>query len=139
MASGVGLHSDCLPAYQKLKGPTRKHKYIIYTLNSNNTEIIVDKTSAETDYDGFLKDLPEDQCRWAVYDLEFEKDGAKRNKICFISWAPDNAKIKQKMVFTASLSALRRSLEGIGTDVQATDYDEVSYASVLEKASRLKS
>ena len=85
-ASGVGLHSDCLPAYQKLKGPTRKHKYIIYTLNSNNTEIIVDKTSAETDYDGFLKDLPEDQCRWAVYDLEFEKDGAKRNKICFISW-----------------------------------------------------
>lgn len=99
----------------------------------------MDKTSADTAYDKFLKDLPEDQCRWAVYDLEFEKDGAKRSKICFISWAPDNAKIKQKMVFSSSQNALRRGLDGIGADIQGTDYDEVSHASVLEKASRLKS
>jgi len=84
-SSGVGVSNDCLPAYQDLK-TRRKHKYIIYTLSSDNKEIIVDKTSADTAYDKFLKDLPEDQCRWAVYDLEFEKDGAKRSKICFISW-----------------------------------------------------
>lgn len=43
--------------------------------------------------------------------------------------APDNAKIKQKMVFSSSQSALRRGLDGIGADIQGTDYDEVSHAS----------
>lgn len=26
-----------------------------------------------------------------MYDVEFEKDGGKRNKITFISWVPDDA------------------------------------------------
>ena len=83
-ASGVAVHDDCIPKYKELK--IRKHKYITFTLSANNQEIVVDKTSTDGDYDKFLKDLPEDQCRWAVYDLEFERDGAKRSKICFISW-----------------------------------------------------
>lgn len=40
--------------------------------------------------------------------------------------SPDNARIKNKMVFASSKDALRRSLDGIGAEVQATDYDEVS-------------
>ena len=26
-----------------------------------------------------------------MYDVEFDKDGGKRNKITFISWVPDDA------------------------------------------------
>ena len=83
-ASGVAVHDDCIPTYKALK--TRKYKYMIFTLSSDNQQIVVAKTSTNANYDEFLEDLPEDQCRWAVYDLEFEKDGAKRNKICFIAW-----------------------------------------------------
>ena len=65
----------------------KRHKYIIFNLNKDFTEIVVEKSSSSTDYDEFMLDLPEDQCRWAVYDLEFEKEGAgKRNKLVFISW-----------------------------------------------------
>ena len=71
--------------YQDLK-LGKKYKYIIFNLNKENTEIIVEKSSDSTDYDDFVGDLPESECRYAVYDFEFEKEGAgKRKKIVFVS------------------------------------------------------
>lgn len=74
----------CITTYQQLK-LGRKFKYIIFTLNNDLSEIVVKKTSDAPDYETFAEDLPNDQCCWAVYDFEFEKDG-KRNKLCFVSW-----------------------------------------------------
>jgi len=84
-ASGVAVHDDCLTGYRDLK-LGHKHKYIIYNLSKDNTQIVVDKTSTASDYDDFLADLPETECRWAVYDFPYEKDGGKRNKLVFFSW-----------------------------------------------------
>jgi hypothetical protein len=28
----------------------------------------------------------QDECRWAVYDVTYEKDGGKRNKLTFYIW-----------------------------------------------------
>ena len=41
--------------------------------------------------------------------------------------SPDDAKIKQKMLFASSRDALRRSLVGIATEIQGTDYSEVEH------------
>jgi len=132
-SSGVQAHSDCIKEFNELK-LGKKTKYIIFRLNNDNTEIVVEKTSTSEEYEDFLKDLPEDQCRWAVYDLEFKKAGeGTRQKIVLCSWAPDAANIKAKMVFASSKDALRLSL-GIATEIQASDYDEVAYQVVLEKA-----
>ncbi|KAF8073886.1 actin depolymerizing factor [Lyophyllum atratum] len=173
MASGVGVNELCLKEYQALK-LKKTYKYIIFTLSKDFTEVVVEKTSASQDYDDFVADLPETECRWAVYDFDFEKeDGGKRNKIIFYSWyvaipfhrlrpalllsplrvlghlfvapvvlitmirSPDDAKIKQKMLFASSKDALRRSLVGIATEIQGTDFSEVAYESVLDKASRI--
>ncbi|KAJ7643942.1 actin depolymerizing factor [Roridomyces roridus] len=136
MASGVAVNPDCLEQFSDLK-LKKKYKYIVFTLNADNTEIVVGKTSTSTDYEDFIKELPETECRWAVYDLEFEKEGAgKRNKIVFYSWAPDDAKIKAKMVFASSKDALRRSLVGIHLEIQGTDFSEIAHEAVLDKAQR---
>jgi len=136
MASGVTVHPDCLTTFQALK-TGRKYKFVIFTLNGTNTEVIVHKTSDSTDYADFVNELPDGQCRWAVYDFEFEKEGAgKRNKICFVSWSPDDAKVKDKMVYASSKDALRRALVGLAVEIQGTDHSEVAYESVLEKANR---
>jgi len=136
MSSGVAVNPECLETYQSLK-LGKKIKYIIYTLSKDNTQIVVEKQSESTDYDQFLGDLPDTECRWAVYDFEFEKEGAgKRNKITFFSWSPDDSKIKQKMLFASSKDALRRSLVGIAAEIQGTDSSEVAYESVLDKVSR---
>ena len=65
----------------------KKYTYIIFTLSPDSTEIVVDKAVKQEDYDEFIKDLPETECRWAIYDFGFQKeDGSLRNKITFLSW-----------------------------------------------------
>ncbi|EDR13119.1 actin depolymerizing factor [Laccaria bicolor S238N-H82] len=136
MSSGVGVNPECIEVFQALK-LNKKHKYIIYKLNATNTEIVVDKTSDAQDYDTFTADLPETSPRWAVYDFAFEKEGAgKRHKITFYSWSPDDAKIKEKMLYASSRDALRRALVGIAVEIQGSDFSEVAYETVLEKASK---
>jgi cofilin len=72
--------------YQELK-LKKTIKYIIFMLNKDKTEIIPVKQSSSSDYDDFLKDLPETECRWAVYDLEFQnEEGGLRKKIIFLQW-----------------------------------------------------
>jgi cofilin len=41
--------------------------------------------------------------------------------------SPDNAKIKQKMLYASSRDALKRALTGIAVEIQGSDYSEVSY------------
>lgn len=116
----------------------KKLKYIIYALSDDFTEIVVEKTSEAQSYDAFLEDLPSGSCRYAVYDFEYTLEGSEgtRNKLCFITWSPDEAKIKNKMLYAASKDALRRALVGIAVEVQGTDASEVAYETVLEKATR---
>ena len=85
-SSGVAVNPECLDAFQELK-LKKKYKYIIFGLNKDKTEIVSIKADTSKDYDEFLTDLPESECRWAVYDFEFQKEeGGQRNKIVFYSW-----------------------------------------------------
>lgn len=147
--SGVAVSGECMERYQELK-LKKQHKYVVYKLSPNMAEIVVDKSSKETDYETFLEDLPSDEPRWAVYDFEYSKgDAGKRNKLVFYSWCappeiqstqdvtskhpfvsrrnPDGAKIKQKMVYASSRDTLRRALVGIAAEIQGTDKDEVGH------------
>lgn len=85
-SSGVAVSQECLEAFQSLK-LGKKLKFIIYTLSSDNREIVVAKTSSSSNYDDFLAELPAAECRYAIYDFEYEKgDEGKRSKICFFTW-----------------------------------------------------
>lgn len=85
-SSGVAVSPDCLEAFQQLK-LGKKLKYIIYTLSPDNRQIVVGKTSTSDSYDEFLAELPPAECRYAIYDFEYEKgDDGKRSKICFFTW-----------------------------------------------------
>ena len=133
----VQVADESLTAFNDLK-LGKKYKFIIYTLNDAKTEIVVDETSTETDYDAFLEKLPENECKYAIYDFEYEIGGGegKRSKIVFFTWSPDTAPVRAKMVYASSKDSLRRALNGVAADVQGTDFSEVAYESVLEKVSR---
>lgn len=113
----------------------KKYKFILYGLNDDKTQIVVKETSTDPSYDAFLDKLPENDCLYAVYDFEYQisESEGKRSKIVFITWSPDTAPIRSKMVYAASKDALRRALNGVYTDVQGTDFSEVSYEDILSK------
>ncbi|KAJ3575860.1 hypothetical protein NP233_g825 [Leucocoprinus birnbaumii] len=139
MSSGVEPAQACIDAFQELK-LKKTSKYIIYSLSKDLTEIIVEKKSPSTDYEEFLESLPEDEPRYAVVDVEYELEGGagKRSKIAFITWIPGLAKIKQRMVYASSKDALKKSLQGIQVEVQATDLDEAKRENIIEKLKRLR-
>lgn len=77
--------NECLEIYQQLK--QRKFTYIVYGLSEDKKSVQVLKTSQSRDFDEFVGELPEKECRWAIYDFEYELPGeGKRNKITFINW-----------------------------------------------------
>lgn len=79
--------SECLEKFQELK-TGKKLTYVIYGLSDDKKSIVVLKTSEEKDYDKFVGELPEKDCRWAVYDFEYTLPGGEgiRNKLAFIMW-----------------------------------------------------
>lgn len=56
-----------------------------------------------------------------------------RGILIFINRSPDTAKIKQKMVYASSKDGLKKKLDGVYTEIQCTDYSEVSHETVLDK------
>jgi cofilin len=87
-------------------------------------------------YEEFRSQLPERDCRYAIFDYEFQVDGGQRNKITFILWAPDSAPIKAKMMYTSTKDSIKKKLVGIQVEVQATDASEISEEAVAEKAKK---
>ncbi|KAG7663517.1 COF1 [[Candida] subhashii] len=135
--SGVAVDDECLNVFNELK-LGKKYKFIIFTLNETKTKVVVSETSTDTDYEAFVEKLPENDCRYAIYDFEYELGGGegKRSKIVFYTWSPDNAPVRSKMIFASSKDSLRRALNGVASDIQGTDFSEVEYETVLEKVSR---
>jgi cofilin len=72
----VGLAKECVPAFEELK-LGKKIKYIIFKLSDDKKNIEVEKSSTECDYETFIGDLPETECRYAIYDFEYDLEGGE--------------------------------------------------------------
>lgn len=135
--SGVAVNDSALQAFNELK-LGKKANFIIYKINDAKTEIVVEDEGTTDSYDTFIGKLPENDCRYAVYDFEYEISSGegKRSKLVFFTWSPDTAPVRSKMIYASSKDSLRRALTGISTEIQGTDFSEVAYESVLERVSR---
>jgi len=146
--SGVSISPECISKFNELK-LNKKIKYIVYKLSDDYKEIVVEETSEDGDWEAFREKLINAQSksktgkvgkgpRYAVYDFNYELASGEgsRSKITFIAWSPDDAGIQPKMVYASSKDALKRALNGIATEFQANDTDDIEYQSVLAKVSK---
>ena len=120
----------------------KKYKFILYKIADDKSAIEVEmkKTSSECQsHADFTKHLPANDCRFAVYDFGFSLgEAGNRNKICFVSWSPDTSSVKSKMLYAASKDAFKKRLEGLATEIQATDSSEADEQAFLERLSLIK-
>lgn len=139
-ASGVKVAKICTDEFEKMK-MNKAYRYIIFKLNDDMKEIIVDECAPRDATYKMMSDRllqigrEEGQCRYAAFDLEFELSGSPKQKLVFIAWAPEGVKIKPKMIYTSSKDYLKKALQ-IVIDIQATDADELSIENCIEKAKR---
>ncbi|KAL5009286.1 hypothetical protein ScPMuIL_014867 [Solemya velum] len=137
MASGVAVHDECVEAFTKIK-LGHKFKYIIFRLSDDLKKIIVEESGGlEKTYDDFVNKLREAEgkreCRYGVFDVKFTFNNMQREKLAFFLWSPDCATIKQKMLYTSSMKALKNKLVGIHVEVQCNDESDLALSHVLEK------
>ncbi|KEZ43796.1 hypothetical protein SAPIO_CDS3944 [Scedosporium apiospermum] len=146
--SGAAVAQECITAYNELK-LSKKYKFIIYKLSDDNKQIVVEEASDNKDWEVFREKLINATTknragalgkgpRYAVYDFEYQLasgDGI-RNKLTFIAWSPDDASIQAKMIYASSKEALKRTLTGIATELQANDADDIEYDSIIKTVSK---
>lgn len=139
MASGIEVSDQVVSTFNDIK-LSHKFRYMICKRNADNTSIEVESTAdSSKTYQDFTSALPPNECRYGVFDLEYSKSDADgvRQKILFFVWAPDTAKIKDKMLTASSKDAIKKQLVGISTEIQATDASEFDYQLVIDKVNSI--
>ncbi|XP_039032553.1 actin-depolymerizing factor-like [Hibiscus syriacus] len=122
-------------AFMELKRK-KIYRYLVFRIDEKEREVVVEKIGnpAET-YDDFTASLPENDCRYAVYDFNFvTSDNCRKSKIFFIAWSPSSSRIRAKMLYATSKHGLRRELDGIHYEIQATDPTEMDLEVLKERA-----
>ncbi|XP_010555867.1 PREDICTED: actin-depolymerizing factor 6-like [Tarenaya hassleriana] len=134
-ASGMGVSDQSKSTYMELQRK-KGHRYIVFKIDENKKEVMVEKTGAASEsFDDFVGSLPENDCRYAVYDFDFvTSENCQKSKIFFIAWSPSTSRIRAKMLYATSKDRFRRELEGIHYEIQATDPSEVDLEALRERA-----
>jgi len=112
-----------------------KGGFILFKIGNDKKTIIIDKKVDNFDsYDDFLKTIEdvEKQCRYAIVDISFETtDNRPTSKMVMVSWIPDTAKIREKMMYAGSKQALQSSCSGIGIQIDASDFSDLDFDSMI--------
>ncbi|KAK2998143.1 hypothetical protein RJ639_026596 [Escallonia herrerae] len=106
----------------------RNYRFIVFRIEEKIQEVTVEKVGQpEESYDDFASSLPADECRHAVYDFDFTTDeNCQKSKIFFIAWSPDTSRVRSKMLYASTKDRIKRELDGIQVELQATDPSEMS-------------
>lgn len=104
------MGDENMKAFQLLN--RRKTRYVFYRMDEFN--IVVDKIAERnTTYLDMVRDLPETEPRYIVYDFEFKSaDGRLTSKMFWIFWTPKNASQEKRVIYTQGLSKFRDQFSG---------------------------
>lgn len=83
---GVAEHS--VSTFKELQRK-KVHRYVIFKIDEKTKEVVVEKTGSPAEsYDDFTASLPENDCRYAVFDFDFvTSENCQKSKIFFIAWS----------------------------------------------------
>ncbi|CAL9235079.1 Actin-depolymerizing factor homology domain [Arabidopsis suecica] len=133
--SGMGVADQSKTTYLELQRK-KTHRYVVFKIDESKKQVVVEKTGNPAEsYDDFLASLPENDCRYAVYDFDFvTSENCQKSKIFFFAWSPSTSRIRAKVLYSTSKDQFRRELQGIHYEIQATDPTEVDLEVLRERA-----
>eukprot|EP01121_Diplochlamys_sp_Union-15-3_P009153 TRINITY_DN2475_c0_g1_i1.p1 TRINITY_DN2475_c0_g1~~TRINITY_DN2475_c0_g1_i1.p1 ORF type:complete len:162 (-),score=34.67 TRINITY_DN2475_c0_g1_i1:46-474(-) len=136
--TGVEINDKCIAEFNDFK-LKKKHRFIIFRVSDDLKSVVIEKTAEiSKTYSDFIKELPKDDCRYAVFNFQYDQGAeGQRSKVIFLLWAPEGSKIKHKMVYAGTKDALKKALEGLQIEIQGTDLSEISEEEVLAKCKQI--
>jgi len=117
--SGVNVSEEVKKAYESIyttrKG-SKKYRYATVKFNDTNTGLEVDEHEEEKEgvksFEEVVGSLPSNDVRYVFYDFPFITNAdAKSSKVLCISWHPQTAPIKKRMLVSSTFSAVKHTLK----------------------------
>ncbi|KXZ54775.1 hypothetical protein GPECTOR_4g845 [Gonium pectorale] len=133
--SGICVNEQCVAIFNHIKTKSA-YKWVTYKVNDAGNEVIVDQLGAgDSTYDQFVGIMPENNCRYAVYDYAYLNADTNQtvHKLVFVHWAPESSTTKNKMMYASTKDFLKSYLDGLGAELQATDFKELSEPEMRER------
>ncbi|XP_056150813.1 cofilin-1 isoform X2 [Lampris incognitus] len=113
----------------------KRKKAVLFCLSEDKQNIILEEgkeillgdlgTTIQDPYTHFVKMLPPDDCRYALYDATYETKETKKEDLVFIFWAPDSAPLKSKMIYASSKDAIKKKFTGIKHEWQVNGLEDI--------------
>ncbi|CAL8269676.1 unnamed protein product [Boreogadus saida] len=144
MASGVTVTDDVIAVFNDMKvrkaqaneeDKKKRKKAVLFCISPDKQNIILEEgkeilcgdvgTTVKDPYLEFVKMLPSDDCRYALYDATYETKETKKEDLVFIFWAPETASMKSKMIYASSKEAIKKKFSGIKHELQANFLEEI--------------
>ncbi|RRT52118.1 hypothetical protein B296_00050666 [Ensete ventricosum] len=159
----MAVSDECKLKFLELKAK-RSFRFIVFRIEEKIQQVMVEKLGQpEQSYDDLTASLPPDDCRYAVFDLDFiTEEKCQKSKIFFISWyqnlpenysnpwcigslthdyihfptsrSPDTSRVRNKMLYASSKHRFKRELDGVQVELQATDPSEMSFDIIKGRA-----
>ncbi|KAK9904298.1 hypothetical protein WJX75_008802 [Coccomyxa subellipsoidea] len=131
--SGISVSEDAVNMYYFLKAKS-SYRWATWMINSDGNEVVIaDVGTKDSSYEDLLSVLPGSDCRYGVYDHQFKNsEGCIFNKLVFINWAPDAARIKAKMMYASTKDFFKGFLDGLSVELQGSDLADISEQDVAE-------
>ena len=128
MNTGINIPDEVRAEFQALR-LKRKYRYIIMKVNEAKDGVEVEKTGERDEtFDQFKENMPKNNSRWAVYDLEWNADdGRKLSKLLFILFAPDdNLDKAERFVVTCNKDQVKSKMIESNRDMQINSWDDLN-------------
>ncbi|XP_029468814.1 cofilin-2-like [Rhinatrema bivittatum] len=146
MASGVTVADEVIALFNEMKvwrstDQAGKKKAVLFCLSSDNKKIIIEEgkeilvgdigKTVDDPYLDFVNLLPKNDCRYALYDANYATTESKKQELVFVSWAPEGASLKNKMIYASSQDAFRRKCPGLKHIWQVNSMEDMKDRSCL--------
>ena len=137
--SGISLSQEAVEVFYQMRLKST-YRWVVWKINDAATDVVIERLGAPAStYGEFLAALPEDDCRYAVFDYNFVgADGQEHSKLVFVNWAPDVARVKSKMVYASTKDFFKTKLEGLSLEFQGSETSDVVEEVVGEAVRALK-
>ncbi|SPP77895.1 cofilin/actin-depolymerizing factor homolog [Drosophila guanche] len=146
MDSGIELTRAAKRIFEQIR-QQRQHRFATFAICPENSQILVDAVGERAaSYEDFLRDLQgrghgqagQAKCRFAIYDYEYEhqfkdiKDSCPsiKQKLVLLLWCPEQAAIKDKILYASSIFAIMRGFIGIQKFIQANQLEQVQQEAI---------
>ncbi|XP_053565275.1 destrin [Bombina bombina] len=145
MASGVKVHDSVSQAFHSMKLKKSAKKAIFFCFSKDEKNIIVDEekeilsSDCKDDFFQRLKALflPK-QCSYALLDIHYVTGESTKEDLIFVMWAPEDASIKQRLLYASSKQSVKHVLTGVHKQWEVHSQDDLTIEQLAQKLSTNK-